>query len=357
MYNEGAMEKQMKDGLFQFFLEQARSIITVIADDGTILYQSPSMEKILGYDPKKRVGGNFVTSKLVHPKDIEKKHEAFSYVLTHPNSDFTTQLRLRHKDGSWRWAETVFNNQLENPEIAGIVIITHDITEMKRLERQKDDFVNFASHELKTPLTSIKAFTQLLQRKLRTKENLTILQRMSIQEERLVRLINDFLDVNKIQTGDLALRKSFFDLDTLLLKIIDSFRYMNISYEIVKIGKAEKQIFADEDRIEQVISNLLTNAMKYSPDVNKVVITVSQDDFGTLVSVRDFGVGIYKKDQEKIFDRFYRTERAEEARVSGFGLGLYIVREIIKGHGGTIWVESEKGKGSTFLFQLPQMPI
>jgi PAS domain S-box-containing protein len=339
---------------------QATSIITVISKDGTILYQSPSISKILGYESTNRIGANFITSKLVHPEDVAKKQAALESVLACPNIDYKTQLRLQHKDGSWRWAETVFNNQLSNPDILGIVIITHDITEMKRLERQKDDFVGFASHELKTPLTSIKGLTQILQKRFslaHDQENLVLLQRMAMQEERLIRLISDFLDVNKIQTGALSLRKSFFAIDDLITKIIDSFQYIDKNHTIIKKGVAEKKVFADEDRIEQVLSNLLTNAIKYSPGTPTIILSVSQDKSGTLVSVQDFGSGIYKKDIDRIFDRFYRTGEKANSPISGFGLGLYITREIIKGHGGEIWVESTKGKGSTFSFRLPSVTL
>jgi len=135
--------------------------------------------------------------------------------------------------------------------------------------------------------------------------------------------------------------------------VINDFQSSVKTHQIIKEGKIKEQVFADQSRIEQVLVNLLTNAIKYSPGENKVNVRIDADKNNAVVSIQDFGFGITKKDQAKLFERFYRTSDKKEMKIAGFGLGLYIAAEIVKNHSGKIWVESTKNKGSTFYFTLP----
>jgi signal transduction histidine kinase/CheY-like chemotaxis protein len=244
----------------------------------------------------------------------------------------------------------------ENNKIRGSVGVFIDITDRKDLDKRKDEFIGIASHELKTPLTSMKTFVQILEKRLQQKgdkKDTYILENVTKQVNRLTNLINDLLNVNTISDGKLKLNKTWVDLDTLIKKIIIAYQYSTDTHQIVAEGKIGKKVYIDEHRIEQVLTNLINNAIKYSPNADKIIIHVSSDKNYATVSVQDFGLGIERKDQVKVFERFYRAKDEENATISGFGLGLYISSEIVKRHGGKIWVKSSYKKGSTFHFSLP----
>lgn len=238
----------------------------------------------------------------------------------------------------------------------GAIIIAHDITERIKLERRKSDFISMASHELKTPITTIKVFAQILEKRLiksGESENVYFLQNIDEQIDKINNLIGDLLDVNKIEAGKMAFNMRKFDIDNLIKKVIIDFQYTSETHQIERVGEVNKKIIGDEDRIAQVLINLLSNAIKYSSNANKIIVSVSSNSNQVKVSVQDFGFGIPKFYHKKIFERFFRLSGKHSKNISGFGMGLYISNEIIKRHGGKIWVESEKGKGSTFLFTLP----
>lgn len=237
-----------------------------------------------------------------------------------------------------------------------VLEINRDITYRKELENRKDEFISIASHELKTPLTSMKTFVQILDKRLRQKGDKTdnyLLENIMKQVNRLTNLISDLLNANRITKGKLEINKSWFDLDKLIKKVVIDYQYSTDSHQIIQEGEIKKKIYADENRIEQVLTNLITNAIKYSPNAEKIVIRVTDNKTNVIVHVRDFGLGIVADEQKKIFEKFYRSTQDRSNNISGFGLGLYISMEIIKQHGGKIWVESVKGKGSTFSFSLP----
>lgn len=237
-----------------------------------------------------------------------------------------------------------------------ILLAIEDITDRKDIEMQKDTFIGIASHELKTPITTMKGYSQILEKSLLKQGNSKdkyLIQNINKQTDRLTELINDLLNTNKIQAGKLKFQKEGFDLNTLVAKIILDFQHSTETHQFVKEGEINRQVYGDPGRVEQVLANLLTNAIKYSPKANKVIIRIESDKTNAIVSVQDFGIGVAKRDQAKIFERFYRTNEKDGLKLGGFGLGLYIASEIIKGHNGKIWVESVKGKGSKFYFTLP----
>ncbi len=253
---------------------------------------------------------------------------------------------------------------LQGPEKNPLILLAiEDITERQELEKQKDLFIGIASHELKTPVTTMKGYAQMLEKRLSQNgdsKDTYFIQEINKQTDRLTTLINDLLNVSKIQAGKLVLEKRRFDLNALVTKTVVDFQYVTETHQIIKEGEIKERVYGDQSRIEQVLSNLITNAIKYSPhadeqssSTNKVIVRVWTDKSNAIVSVQDFGFGITKKDQTKVFERFYRTGDKKEMNVAGFGLGLYIAAEIVKGHHGKIWVESTKGKGSTFYFTLP----
>lgn len=241
-------------------------------------------------------------------------------------------------------------------KITGYVAVNRDISERKQLERQKDDFVGIASHELRTPVTSLKIFSDVLEQRFHKrgdKNNAQVVNKMKAQINKLATLINDLLDVTRIESGKLQLRESLFAFDALLEEVIEEIQRTTDTHVISQQGKSNKKIYGDRERTEQVISNLLTNAIKYSPKKTKIILGVKVIKNEIIVSVQDFGIGIADTKQHKVFERFYRETGEEEITFPGLGMGLYVASEIIKRQGGRIWVESKKGNGSTFYFSLP----
>jgi signal transduction histidine kinase len=220
-----------------------------------------------------------------------------------------------------------------------------------------------ASHELKTPITSIKGYVQLLlniyeemnEKKFQDSKATvkSSLNTISKQVSKLTRLVSELLDLSRIESGKLDLRKSRFDLAALVEETAQDIRHITSHHAIIVHNDFEGDIYADKDRIAQVLLNLLTNAIKYSPDADNVEVYIKGDKEKAVIKVKDHGIGIDKKDHSRIFERFYRVEGKSEQTYPGFGIGLFIANEIIQRHQGTIQVESKKGIGSVFTLTLP----
>jgi signal transduction histidine kinase/DNA-binding response OmpR family regulator len=235
-----------------------------------------------------------------------------------------------------------------------------DIDDQKKIEKEKDEFLSIASHELKTPLTSIKAYVQLLERKLKLDKESSeagFVAKVQGQIEKLNALITDLLDVSKIENGKLKINKKQVNLESVISNAIETIQQTH-EEQTVKIErqgiKPDILIPLDEIRIEQVLINFLTNAIKYSPHNNQVIITTFVDEEAeeVRVNVTDFGIGIPDFKQDAVFKKFYRVEESS-LQFQGMGIGLFICSEIIKQHHGTVGVSSVLGEGSTFYFTLP----
>ena len=238
------------------------------------------------------------------------------------------------------------------------ITLRQEIEFRKEAERKKDEFISIASHELKTPMTSIKGYIQLLERSLDKNDKETIrtrLHKVQNQIEKLNLLIADLLDISKIESGKLKFNKQYFSFDETLDHIIEIMQQSNPHVKIVKNGTLSRDVFGDEMRIEQVIINFITNAIKYGPDGEEIHISSEVRDQEIHFSVRDFGIGMSEEHQHKVFEKFYRIEETSE-RFQGLGIGLYICQEIIDRHNGKIGVKSTAGKGSEFYFNLPLSP-
>jgi signal transduction histidine kinase len=224
------------------------------------------------------------------------------------------------------------------------------------LMHKKDDFLSTASHELKTPVTSLKAYTQLLQMDSKesgdTKSEM-MLQRMDAQIDKLTFLITDLLDTSKINNGKLIYKKNVFKLNDLIAESVNKMKGVVTSHEIIIEKNFSADVYGDRERIAQVLNNLLTNAIKYCPDCKKLIVNSEENGENVIFSVQDFGEGIPENEYDKIFGRFYRISGNNLHTYPGLGLGLYISKEIIEKHHGKIWLESELGKGTTFYFSLP----
>ncbi|EFH84520.1 PAS domain S-box protein [Ktedonobacter racemifer] len=253
------------------------------------------------------------------------------------------------------------------PVLVGGVILEHhplqaigfvlDNSARKELEQRKDDFISMASHELRNPLTALKLHTTLLHRQL-AKQGLQgsapALSSMETQINKVTRLVEELLDVSKIQAGRLEYVWETVDLDALLREITDTVQQTHPSHRILVRGAVQTSLMADRDRLGQVFTNLLSNAVKYSPSAEAVEMDLSTSAETVTIRVQDHGLGIPREKRDKIFDRFYRVADPRQKAIPGLGMGLYIVAEIVKHYGGTITVESEPGKGSTFQVMLPR---
>jgi len=257
--------------------------------------------------------------------------------------DVTQQVLARRKVEESEHELLVIKQQLEKELEAG-----------KQLQRQKDEFLSIASHELKTPLTSIKAFNQLMLRAADPSKLGDLAKRSEGHVKRLERLIGDLLDVTKINSGKMNYSFEPFDFGAMLHECIDHLQFTT-THQLVVASAPKLTFTGDRDRLEQVLNNLLVNAIKYSPKANQVIISSYIEGDNLIVTVQDFGIGIAPEDIDRLFDRYYRVDNAG-MRFDGLGLGLFISSEILKRHQGTFWIESEPGKGSLFCFSLPLSP-
>jgi two-component system CheB/CheR fusion protein len=237
-----------------------------------------------------------------------------------------------------------------------ILLAIEDITERKQLERQKDEFVSIASHELKTPITSVKAYTQILGQRFRKAEDtksVELVEKMDAQLDKLTNLIGDLLDITKVEAGRIQFHESYFDFNELVEETVEELQRTTEKHLIVKELQPSITVHGDHDRLSQVLTNFISNAIKYSPAADKIIVKTVVDKNNATLRVQDFGIGLSQEDQAKVFERFYRVGGPDQATYPGLGLGLYIASEIIKRHKGRVWAESKPGKGSTFCFSLP----
>ena len=328
--------------------------IYTLDPDGYITSWNKGAKRIKGYKAKEIIGKHF---SIFYPQERINKKDPWNVLeIAEEKGRFEDEgLRIK-KDGSAFWADVVITSLMDDQgKLQGFSQITRDMTKHRELDKRKDEFISIASHELKTPITSIKVFNQIMQKlslQRKDKEFQHYLNRMEGQIDRLNEIITDLLDVSKIQAGKLEFKKDLFNLNDLTREIVEDIQTTTKKHRIIIEGKSLKKIFGDKDRIGQVLTNFLTNAIKYSPNTDKIVVKIIPQKNRVMVGVQDFGIGISKEDQEKIFERFYRVYSGDEKTFPGLGMGLYISSDIIERHNGKIWVESEKGKGSTFYFTL-----
>ena len=253
----------------------------------------------------------------------------------------------------------------QNEQQISTILVFFDITQLKKLERIRKDFVANVSHELRTPLTSIKGYVEALQDGAikNSKQAQHFLQVISQQTERMNRIISDLLLLSQIESVGYQLQKQSFSLKNLINEVFEELKSLAQKKSlqvILNFNLKDEEIKADKEKLEQVLINLLENALKFTPEKGKIKIDVSKNPLSgdknqnlIQVSVSDTGIGIPSTDLPRIFERFYRVDKARSKELGGTGLGLSIVKHIVEAHGGTIWVESELNRGSTFHFTLP----
>jgi two-component system CheB/CheR fusion protein len=289
---------------------------------------------------------------FIHPDDLPDALSRWQRCLQN-KQQYLAEFRLRFSNGAYYWHLARAIPLIEDGKVSFWLGTNTNIHQQKENENIKDEFISIASHELKTPLTTIKGFFQLIKREVSTQTTLgNFVEKAERQLERLTRLIEDLLDVSKINAGKMIYNKESFDFSALLADTVESIQHTTKTHRIELHSDCNITYYGDQLRIEQVLINLLNNAIKYSPGSQKIVVRCEIENNNLIVSVEDLGVGIAEEHLKSLFDRFYRVDNSS-ARFQGLGLGLFIANEIVKRHGGSFWIESEPGGGSTFSFLLP----
>lgn len=323
-----------------------------IAED--VIFASPTLIEMLGLDPEEKVTRQQMYD-IVHPEDKLIVSTAFDEAIK--TGIYLYEARIIWPDGSLHWIRTsgkvIYDEQHKPLRMLGT---TNDITERKQDEIMKNDFIAMASHELKTPLTSLKAYIQLLIANAKKTSDLfliSLLEKSERQINKMTRLIYGFLDLSKIESGRLRLNTQNFDINILINEVIADSMPAAPGHNIVFNAGLPIHVTADKEKISQVLGNLINNAVKYSANGSIITITAKTEGENLRVGIKDQGIGLKPKDQKKIFQRFFRVDDENARGQSGFGIGLYLSAEIIKLHHGSIGVESEEGGGSEFYFLLP----
>lgn len=368
------LEEQLQQSTDQLkiILQNIADGITVQERSGAVVYVNDAGAKLVGFaSAQEMLMFDMETLRAHILERIELKDEfgqpvsftdlpATKVLQGQSYGEALVHYRDRHA-GTSRWSVVKASPVVDEAgQVQLVVNIFSDLTARMELEQRKDEFMSMASHELKTPITSLKGYTQLLKMRLEKQgllESVVMLDRMEKQLTRLTHLIADFLDVSKIQAGQLDFVIEPIDIDVFVRDIADTMQQISPTHTITIHGGSHTHIVGDSDRLEQVFTNLISNAVKYSPQANQVDISIAASQNTVVVSIRDYGIGIPKEHQPKIFERFYRVSAAQNKTIPGLGMGLYISAEIIKRHGGRLWVESAESEGTTFFISLPRRAI
>ena len=282
----------------------------------------------------------------------------------------TQQERLIHieEDGEDSIIQCKFSViQRESGFISGLVCVLTDVTEQQKIERERRNFVSNVSHELRTPLTSIKSYTEALVDGAWENKEIApgFLNVIETETDRMMRMITDLLNLSRMDQNRFGLEKEFINMNELVVHIVNRFEmvlqsepYRDKNYRILTdITQRDLWVELDQDKITQVLDNIINNAIKYSPDGGRIIVRLMETHTDIIVSVSDEGLGIARKDIPHLFDRFYRVDKARSRAMGGSGLGLAIAQEVVQLHGGKIWVNSIENKGSTFFVSLPYIPF
>jgi len=357
-FREKILESEL---LFKTISNASPAALWMTNEEGENVFVSDTWLKWTGKDFQEVIHRGWVQS--VANEDKNSMMTEFSECFRQ-RKNFKKEFKFNRYDGEIRWGLTEGYPFYDfDGEFSGFAGSVTDITELKKLEQRKDDFIKMASHELKTPITSINGYVQLMlnifneadeQRLRSSKQTIkSSLHTISKQVVKLTRLISELLDLSRIESGKLELDKAAFDMGALVEETVQDMRQTTSKHAIILHNDFEGKVFADKDRIAQVLLNLLTNAIKYSPDSDSIEVFTHNSKDSAIIKVKDHGIGIDSKDHIRIFERFYRAEGKSEQTFPGFGIGLFIASEIVQRHNGSISVHSEKGKGSVFTVSIP----
>ena len=340
---------------FKFLADNIPVIAWKADANGHINYFNKRWYEFTGYNPDESQMLDWPD--IIHPDDRDISMIAWQRSVNEA-LPFSVEYRfLRSSDNSYQWhLGNALPYKNESGEVVAWFGIATDIEFQKKALEKKDDFINMVSHELKTPVTSIKGFTQLLMLSVQNDANpayKSYLATMNNQINKLTRLISDLLDATKFKRGQLQFNEEQFDFNLLATEIINEMQLISPKHRINIDFDSTAMISGDKNRVGQVITNLISNAIKYSPDADSILISTSNKNDCIEFCVKDFGIGIPVAQQAQLYTRFFRVVDNNSHTFPGMGLGLYISMGIIEKHHGRMWVKSESGQGSEFYFSLP----
>jgi two-component system CheB/CheR fusion protein len=336
---------------FKFLADNIPVMVWTADSEGKLDYVNQRWKEYTGYDVE---ASQIKQTELLHPHDLQASSEKWQKALKE-KKPYEAEFRFkRATDNAFRWHYSqAIPFKDKDGNITAWIGTNIDIDDKKKELEKKDEFIGVASHELKTPLTSLKGYIQLMEYKNDIPESSKIfVSKATSSINKLQHLIDQLLDASKIQAGRLKFDKHEVDLTDLVEQCIENSQYMYPELRIKKELQNNITVYGNDERLEQVLMNLINNAVKYSPNSKEIIVKAGKNGATAMVSVKDFGIGMSNSDQKEIFQRFYRVN-GHDATMPGLGIGLYISSEIIKEHDGKISVTSQLNEGSEFSFVLP----
>jgi len=346
--------------LLSAVLDNTNNGILFIGRDLTILYANRRVGELFGIEPNRVLGHTAAEVVDAHlaPRmaDAEQFSRRLAFLYDHPEETAVDEVEVSFPVPRIleRYSAPVYK---EDGALFGRIEVYSDVTEVRQLERNKDDFLSLVSHELRTPVTSIKGYAQLLQRRARreqpSEQTLVAYETIERQAARMQELIDLLLDLSRLETGRLTLQIGALNLTELLTRVAAMLQLTTDQHGIrLQVPAEHTWIEGDERRLEQVVTNLLSNAIRYSPNGGTIRVLLLEEDDRICLSIEDEGIGVSLDARSRIFERFYRASGVPQS--TGLGIGLYVTKGIVEQHGGTIAVESQVGHGSTFIVTLPR---
>lgn len=343
---------------FKLAADNTYDQIIITDPDGTVIYANPAIERVTGYKPEEAIGKK---AGVLWGNNMPKEfYEKFWDTIKNKKIPFVGEITNTRKDGERYAAFISVSPVLDSTRnIIYFVAIERDITKEKEIDRMKTEFVSLASHQLRTPLTTIKWYVEMLLDG--TAGKLTDNQKQYLNDvyesnEEMIKLVNTLLNISRIEQGRLTVKPKLVDLKSLYSNILGKLKpQIEKARLIVKNDMPNdlNKIKIDPVLISNVFSNILANSIKYTRAEGKIEIKIVKEKEYLITSVSDTGIGIPKAEQERIFERFFRASNVSSTVGGGNGLGLYLAKEIVESSSGKIWFESKEGKGSTFYFSLP----
>lgn len=394
-------ELERREALFRSLAEKSSDVTTVMRADGTIVYESSSVERVLGYKPEDLLGKNAFD--FIHPEDAGRVISLVEGAAGKPGALLVLEYRFRHKDGPWRAIESVGRNLLTDPVVSGIVVNSRDVTSRKRAELELDryrkhledlvaertaelaetneqlraeiqvrlkaeaelkeraeglaDFLTVASHELRHPISVVKGYTTMLEGYLERMEPEMlpdILRALDISVDRLTAYVDELLEASLVEQGRYTFHIEPCDLEPIIMEAVEDLRGLGVSNPVsVSISEDARRVNADPARVKRLMDMLIDNAVKFSEDGGEITILARGGEGVVNVRVIDRGMGIPAEVSDRVFDRFYQVEEISHHHSVGLGLGLFLAQRIVDAHGGTITHEPNDGGGTVFRFTLP----
>ncbi|WP_316797519.1 ATP-binding protein [Pedobacter agri] len=351
---------QQRDRLMEFFMDSPAGICILDGPDLRFTMVNPLYQQF--FPGRELIGKTVIEAipEISNDRIIDILDQVLKTGKTYHGIDELIPMSKRY-DGAVedRFFDLTYQARFdEKMAVSGIMVFAIEVTERKREEIRKNEFIEIVSHELKTPLTSLTAIVQIAESKLQKglSDSSFLIEAMSkagSQLKRMSAMIGGFLNVSRLESAQIHLGKTIFDFTQLVIDAMDELQLSSSGHQLEMDCRDVHMLEADREKMISVVTNLMANAVKYSPEGGKIIMDCSKKENELIFSVKDSGIGILPEDTERIFERYYRVSSSVTKNISGFGIGLYLSAQIVKLHGGRIWVDSKRGVGSVFSVSLP----